>query len=141
MWIWIWLAVTVACLIIEFSTMEMVSIWSAIAGLVALILAACGCMIEIQLVVFFALSIILLLSLRKFALKFLQKNSTKIGTDSLIGTKHKLLTEIAPDKPGEIKINGIVWTAVSGKNEKIKVNTLVEIIEIKGNKFIVKKGD
>lgn len=141
-WIWIWVSVVAVSLIIEFSTMEMVSIWSAIGGVVALILAALNVGIEVQLIVFFAVSIILLLSLRKIALKYLLKNNNaKVGTDLIIGSTHKLLTEITNDNNGTVKINGVTWTAITTTDEELPVGTEVEIIEIKGNKLIVKKKE
>ena len=139
-WIWIWVAVVAISLIIEFSTMEMVSLWTAIGGVCALILAACEVTFEIQLIVFFGISIILLLSLRKIAIKYLLKNSTqKVGTDRVIGTKTKLLTEITSDEPGTIKVYGVVWSAITDNGEPLAENTVVEIVELRGNKFIVKK--
>ena len=137
-WIWIWVAVVAISLIIEFSTMEMVSIWTAAGGLVSLILAACNVSLEIQLIVFFAVSITLLLSLRKIALKYLIKNNSKTGADSLIGSKHTLLSDIREDQLGTIKINGVVWNVTTENGTEIVAGNKVEIIAIKGNKFIVK---
>lgn len=137
-WIWIWVAVVAISLIIEFSTLEMVSLWTAIGGMIALILAACDVKLEIQLIVFFAVSIILLLSLRKIALKYLLKNNNKIGTDSLIGTKHTLLTSIKEDSLGTIKINGVTWNVKTENGKEIEAGEKVEIVAVKGNKFIVK---
>ena len=139
-WIWIWVAVIAVSLIIEFLTMEMVSLWTAIGGILALILSALNVGFEIQLIVFFGVSIILLLSLRKLAIKYLLKNdSQKVGTDRIIGTKTKLLSEITPDNSGTIKVNGVVWSATTNDGEPLAENTVVEIVEIRGNKIIVKK--
>ena len=142
-WIWIWVAVVAASLVIEVATMEMVSLWTASGGLVALLLAALGVGFDIQLIVFFTLSILLLVSLRKLALKYLLKNSkNKVGTDLIIGSTQKLLSEITDDINGTIKINGVTWTAITTTDEKLPAGTVVEILEIKGNKLIVKKkGD
>ena len=142
-WIWIWVAVVAASLVIEVATMEMVSLWTAIGGLVALLLAALGVGFDIQLIVFFTLSILLLVSLRKLALKYQLKNSkNKVGTDLIIGSTQKLLSEITDDINGTIKINGVTWTAITTTDEKLPAGTVVEILEIKGNKLIVKKkGD
>jgi len=138
-WIWIWVAVIVISLIVEFGTLEMVSLWTAIGGIVALILAACKVGLEIQLIVFFAISIILLLSLRKIALKYLLKNNTKLGTSGLIGTKHKLLSPITNDNMGTIKINGVVWSVALEKGTELPEGTIVSIVRLEGNKFIVKE--
>lgn len=138
-WIWIWVAVVAISLIVEFATMEMVSLWTAVGGVCALILAACEVGFEIQLIVFFGVSIILLLSLRKITIKYLLKNTQKVGTERVIGTKTKLLSEITNDEPGTIKVNGVVWSATTDNGEPLAANTIVEIVEIRGNKFIVKK--
>ena len=86
-------------------------------------------------------SLVLLLSLRKIALKILLKNTdTKTNANEVIGKKFKLLTDISEDA-GTIKINDVIWNVVSDNGKPIKKGTVVEIIEIKGNKYIVKKGE
>ena len=141
-WIWIWVAVIAVSLIIEFSTMELVSLWTAIGGIIALILSTLDVPLEFQLVTFFAVSIILLLSLRKIALKYLLKSqNVKVGTDSIIGSTQKLLTEITDDNNGTVKINGITWTTITINGDELPAGTMVEIVEIKGNKLIVKRKE
>lgn len=141
-WIWIWVAVVAVSLVVEFTTMEMVSLWTAIGGVVSLILSAFDVRPEIQLVVFFVVSIGLLLALRKVAIKYLLKNNNqKVGTDRIIGSSVKLLTEITPEKDGSVKVNGVIWTATIDGSETIAENTIVEIVEIRGNKFIVRKKE
>lgn len=140
-WIWIWLAVIAISLIVEFGTMEMVSLWTACGGFIALILAALKTPLEVQLIVFFAVSIILLLSLRKISLKYLLKNSKdeKFGTDKLVGSTHTLLTNIKDDSMGTIKINGITWNAISEDGSEILAKEKVQVVRLEGNKIIVKK--
>ena len=107
-WIYIWLGVVVLSLIIEFVTMELVSIWITAGSLIAMILAACGVSYEIQIIVAVAVSIACIIGLRKITLKFLNKNETKTNADSLIGTKAKLITSITADEMGTVKYNGII---------------------------------
>jgi len=143
-WIWIWLAVVCLSAIIEFATMQMVSIWFVAGGLVSLILALCGVDYWIQIVVCIVIGMALLFSLRKLSLKYLLRNNhEKTNVDSLVGTEHKLLEAIAPEVAGSVKINGVVWTAVGETEEtEIKAGTLVLVKEVKGNKLIVtKKGE
>ena len=140
--IWVWLGVTALSLILEFVTLEMASIWFAAGGIICMILAACGVGWEIQLIVFILVSMILLLSLRKIALKLLLKNSnTKTNANSEVGKKFKLLSDITEQEPGTIKINDVIWNVVSVDGSKIKKGATIEIVEIKGNKYVVKKGD
>ncbi len=137
--VWVWLAVAVVSALLEFATMQMVSIWFTIASIVAIILALCGVVWWVQVLVFCALALVLLLSLRKFSIKYLLKNDkTTTNVDSLIGTEHKLRQSITLDSAGELKINGVVWTAV-GKDEStsIEAGQQVRVVKVDGNKLIV----
>lgn len=141
-WIWIWVAVIAVSLVVEVATMEMVSLWTAFGGAIALLLASLNVSIEVQLIVFFAVSITLLLSLRKVAMKYLLKNNKqKTGTDLLIGTSQKLKKAITSESRGSIKINDLEWSATTDNGEEIPEGTLVEIIRIEGNKLIVKRKE
>ena len=140
-WLYIWLGVVAVCMIIEFITLELVSIWIAIGGVVAMILAACGVGYEIQIIVMVLVSVTCILGLRKITLKLLNKNKTKTNTDLIVGTKTKLLEDITSDNMGSVKINCIVWSCKSEKDEKIEKDEHVVVEKIEGNKLIVKKVD
>ncbi len=138
MWIYAWLAVTAIALVIEFCTNEMVSIWFAGGGLVALILSACGVPWMISLPVFIVLSLVLLLSFRKIVMKFLNKGDARTNADSAIGEEFALLSSIEFNKPGTIKINDIVWNVTTEKQgESVTEGTIVKVLALKGNKYIV----
>jgi len=140
--IWIWLGVTVISLVVEFTTFDLASIWFAAGGLVAMILAACKAPLVVQLIVFIAISLILLLSLRKIALKYFLKGDTlKTNSESVVGNAYTLLSDITQDEMGTIKINGVVWNVITNNNETIEKGEKVEIVGLKGNKYIVKKGE
>lgn len=144
-WVWIWLGVVCCSAVIEFMSLQMVSIWFVAGGIVALILAIIGGIdLWIQIVVFIALSMILLLSFRKMALKYLLRNTnTKTNVDSIVGKETRLLAPISLDKVGSVKINGVVWTAIA-ENDTISIpaETLVAVVEVRGNKLVVQpKGE
>ncbi len=137
--VWIWLAVAVVSAALEFITMQMVSIWFTFASIITIILALCGVVWWGQLLVFCGLSLVLLLSLRKLALKYLLKNDkTKTNVDSFVNNNYKLIQPITADTPGEVKINGVVWTAVSEDGAEIEKDQVVTVVKIDGNKLIVK---
>lgn len=138
--VWVWLAVLCVSTALEFITMQMVSIWFAIASIVAIVLALFCVAWWVQLIVFSVLSLVLLVTLRKFSMKFLLRNTnTKTNADSIIGTVHKLIEPISEDKPGAVKINGVVWNAISKNGKSIKQNVEVKIENIEGNKLVVSK--
>lgn len=136
---WIWLAVIAVSAFIEAFTLQMAGIWFVPGGLVALIMYFCGVGYEWQIVACIVVSLILLFSLRSFCLKVLFKNkpADKTNTDSLIGLKTPLIKAIGENDNGEVRLNGVVWTAVSADNSPIPAKTLVVITEIRGNKLFV----
>lgn len=139
MWLYIWLGVVAVSLIIEFVTMELVSVWISIGALVALILAAFGVGYEIQIITMIVVSIACILGLRKVTLKFLNRNKDKTNLDLIVGTKTKLLTPITENEMGSIKINGVVWSACTENLSQIEKGSFVEVEGVEGNKLIVKK--
>ena len=71
--VWIWTIVIAVALVVEFFTMELISVWFAIGGLLGLILAVCGVALEIQIICAVVLALGCILGLRRFAIKFLFK--------------------------------------------------------------------
>ncbi len=137
--IWIWVAILACSVAIEMLSMQMIAVWFTFSSMAAIILNLCGVIWWIQVLVFCLLALVLLLALRKFSLKYLLKNTNqKTNVDSIVGSHHKLLESIEPEKNGSLKINGVVWTAV-GKDEKQKIDaqTFVEIVKVDGNKLVV----
>ena len=139
---WIWLAVIVITVIIELTTMELVSVWFTAGAIIPFILSAVGvCGWDIQVIIFVIISIALVLSLRKITKKFLFRNSKgKTNLETLIGQEVRMLEATDFDTIGAVKVNGLVWSAVSedGKTE-IPVGEIVKIVKVKGNKLLVKK--
>lgn len=139
MWVYIWLGVFVATMLIEFLTFELVSVWISVGAIVAMILAFCGASSEAQIITAVAVSIFCLLSLRKVTLKFLNRNKEKTNIDAAVGKIVKMETDCTEDKPGSAKYNGVVWTVVSSTKAEFKAGEHVEIVKIEGNKLIVKQ--
>ncbi len=139
MWVYIWLGVLALSLIVEFISMELVSIWVSVGSLVAMILAFCNVSITIQLIVFGVVTIACILGLRRIALKFFFRNKGKTNLDAIIGTTYKLLKKVNAEELGSIKVNGVEWSVKSLDNEEIDAGNFVEIVSVDGNKFIVKK--
>ncbi len=140
MWIWVWLGIVAVTLVFEFVTMEMASIWFSLGAFVALILSACGASLEAQWIVFGVVSIASILGLRKVSLKWLQRDEgQKVTSKELtIGKQFELLTSISKTTPGTIKINGVEWSAICKIQPTVDAGTMVEVVELVGNKYVVK---
>lgn len=140
MWLYIWLAVTAAALIVEFITAELVSVWFVGGGLVAMLLAGLGLDWYIHVPAFIVVSFLLMLCFRRLVMKKLNKDEVKTNAETVIGKEYELLTAIGFNQAGSIKINGVVWTAVAeDDNAEIPAGTKVIIEKIEGNKYIVKE--
>ncbi len=140
-WLYIWLGVTALSLIIEFLTNEMVSIWFAGGGIVAMIISAVlHDYWYIHLPAFIVVSLVLLLCFRKTVLKLFDKGESRVNADAAIGKEFRLLSAIDFNQVGTIRVNDVVWNAVTEHDgDIIAEGELVRVTAIKGNKYIVEK--
>lgn len=138
---WVWLAVIAISIIIEIITLDLVSVWFAFGAVVPFILSAIeGVGIEWQIAIFVVVSALLIIFVRKYAQKLLFKNmNTKTNVEALEGRKVRLLEDTDFEKNGSVKINDVVWTAISDDGKLIKKGSLVEIVKVDGNKLHVRE--
>jgi membrane protein implicated in regulation of membrane protease activity len=135
----IWIIIAVALAVIEGFTLGLVTIWFTIGAAAAAIVALAGGDLMIQIIVFFAVSLIFLFFTRPILVKRLKVGREKNNIE-LIEGKIGLVTEtIEPFKSGLVKVNGVVWTAVGEDSEfAADRGNEVEIVRIEGVKLIVK---
>ena len=133
----VWTIIIAAALLVEFFTMQMVSIWFAVGGAFGLVLSLIGGIgLEVQIIVSAVVALISIVFLRKFALKFLHKSADKNDAGTLVGKTAEVVEEISPEKAGAVKLNGVLWTATS--EETLGIGAKVKIIDVLGNKLKVK---
>ena len=133
-----WLAAFVVFIGIEIGTMALTTIWFAGGALAAFLVTFTGAGIELQLAVFFIVSLALLIFTRPFALKFINKDAVKTNAESLVGRPARVTSRIDNDlATGTAVVNGQEWTARSADGTPIAEGTMVEIKEIKGVKLMV----
>lgn len=137
--VWIWLAVLGILILTEIVTVQLTTIWFVGGALVAMLLAAFGVKsILVQLVVFLAVSVILLIATRPIVKKHINRKSQPTNADRCIGEKAIVSQEINNlTGKGSAKINGIEWTARSESDKIIPVGTIVTVVRIDGVKLIV----
>lgn len=135
-----WLMVLIFCLIIEASTMGLTTIWFAGGALISLFLALADLQMNVQIVVFLAVSFLLLFLTRPLAVKYFNKEREKTNLDSMIGKKAVVISEINALKgSGQVSVGGMEWTAAAYSDELIASGDVVVIREIKGVKLIVER--
>ena len=133
----IWFAVIILAAIIEINTMDLASIWFSAGALVAFILALVGLNPFIQIGIFLAVSLMLLISIRPIVKNYLKTNIIGTNTDRLVGKVAICTKDINVGERGEVKIDGKYWLAVSSGEEDILVDDKVEVLAIEGVKLIV----
>ncbi len=140
MWI-VWLVVCFISLIIEVSISGLVSIWISISALICLGLSFInGLPWWGEVIIFIGVSFILLLLTRPLAKKLMQnKGELNTNASSFVGQKFKLIKKVGLDEFGEIKINGVIWNVESFDKKEIQQGQIVEVINIIGNRLIVKE--
>lgn len=136
----IWLIALIVLLVIEVMTLGLTTIWFAGGALVAFLTALLGANIFVQLLVFLAVSIVLLIFTRPIALRYLNGKTTATNVNSLIGEQAVVTGEINNLLgQGEIAVGGIIWTARAEKEGLvIESGSIVEIVKIDGVKAIVR---
>lgn len=139
MTIYYWLILFVFLVIVEICTLQLVSLWFAVGSLVAMIVAILNGSVELQLLIFLVVSFVLLILLKPFKDKFLNKHLIKTNVDSLIGKTARVTAKIHNKEGfGAAIVNGLEWTAVAKEDEDIiEVGSYVTICDISGVKLIV----
>ena len=134
-----WLIVFIVLIGAELATLQLVSIWFAVGALGALIASLAGAGIELQLVVFIALSLLLLILVKPATSRLMRKNVTKTNVDSLVGQTGKVTSLINNlNGYGTVSVRGQEWTAASLDDQVIiEEGTTVIIRKISGVKLIV----
>lgn len=133
--IWVFLAVIFA--ILELITTAFFLVWFSVGSIVAAILNYLGFDVYVQFIAFVIVSLVLILSTRKFADRITPEPSKKTTADRLIGKHGKIIRKLE-DNNYIVHVSGEEWSAVG---EDIDVNDKVEIVGIDSIKLIIKKID
>lgn len=139
----VWFILFVIFVVAEIVTAgALVSIWFCFGALAAMFAAMAGMSFTIQMVIFIAVSVVLLIFTKPFAKKLLNGRIEATNAPALIG-KYGIVTEEINniEAVGAVKIDGKIWTARSSdEREIIKEGAEVKILDIQGVKLIVKTG-
>ena len=140
----VWFILFVIFVVAEIVTAgALVSIWFCFGALAAMFAAMAGMSFTIQMVIFIAVSVVLLIFTKPFAKKLLNGRIEATNVPALIG-KYGIVTEEINniEAAGAVKIDGKIWTARSSdEREIIKEGAEVKILDIQGVKLIVKTGE
>ena len=136
----IWLVVLAILLVIEFLTLGLTTVWFAGGALVAFLVSLAGGPLWLQLLLFIAVSVVLLLFTRPLAVKYLNKDVQKTNVDSIPGQKGIVTATIDNLKAeGQVTIQGMEWTARAKNGNTIEKGKVVRVTAVEGVKLIVEE--
>lgn len=135
-----WLLLVAVMLVIEIFTLGLTTIWFSIGGVAAAIAAGLGGPLWIQIVLFAVVSVVIMVLVRPFAMKVLDKNRTKTNVEELPGQRAKVKETIDNTKGcGTVLLRGVEWMARSADDTVIEAESVVEVTAVSGVKLLVKK--
>ena len=137
----IWLIIFVACIVVEIITMGLTTIWFAGGSLVASVAAAIGAALWLQIVLFVAVSLLLLYFTRPIAVKYFNKDRVKTNAESLVGKQAIVISEIDNLQGiGQVTVGGQEWSArTTEEGITLPVGSVVIIRAISGVKLMVEE--
>lgn len=137
-----WVVALVVFLIVEAVTAGLVSIWFVFGSLVALICAALGAAVWLQIFWFVIVSVATLVLTRPLVKRYVDSRSVATNADRSIG-RAAVVTERINNlaATGAVKLDGVVWTARSTDDAvAIETGERVTVRAIEGVKLIVERS-
>ena len=137
-----WVVALVVFLIVEAVTAGLVSIWFVFGSLVALICAALGAAVWLQIFWFVIVSVATLVLTLPLVKRYVDSRSVATNADRSIG-RAAVVTERIDNlaATGAVKLDGVVWTARSTDDAvAIETGERVTVRAIEGVKLIVERS-
>lgn len=135
----VWLVILAIMIIIEIATLGLTTIWFGIGAIGAALVSWMGYGIWVQMTVFAIMSVIAMALCRPLAVRYLNKEKEKTNIDELIGKTVIVSKKIDNDMScGEVKVNGMEWTARSQDGRVIEEGERVTVAAVQGVKLIVR---
>ena len=128
-------------LAIEAITVGLTTVWFAGGAFVACIASWLGGGIVVQLLLFFGVSVVLLIFTRPLAVRYMNKGVEKTNAESLLGKRAVVIQTVNNlAQTGQVRINDIEWMARTSSDEvTIPEHAIVTIEDVQGAKLIVKE--
>lgn len=137
-WLW-WVGAALVLGLIEVASLDLVFVMLTIGALSAAGIALAGGSFTVQVLVFAAVSALLLAVVRPLALKKLKPAGPAqlTGTAALVGRQARVVDTVT-DTAGRVKLAGEVWSARTQRaGRAFDVDEVVEVVAIDGATAVV----
>lgn len=137
----VWLGLFILLIVIELFTVGLTTIWFAGGALAAMLADILGADILAQVLIFLAVSCVLLFFTRPWAMKHLNRKRVRTNYESEIGKIIKLTEKVDNlNQTGKSIVDGQEWTVRSRDDREIlEEGSLAKVIAVSGVKLIVEK--
>ena len=137
----IWLGLFILLLVIEIITVGLTTIWFAAGALAALAANVLGANLIIQIIIFLAVSVVLLIFTRPGAEKHLNRKRVRTNYEREIGKVIRITEKVDNlDQTGKSVVDGQEWTVRSRNDSDIfEAGALARVVAVSGVKLIVEK--
>ena len=135
---WVWVAVTIICVVIESLTLSLTTIWFGISAFAMVFLAFTPLPFVAQLFIFVAVAMLLLIFTRPLVKQKLNQKKIATNYERIIGQIALVTKKITALDKGSIKINGMEWTAAVKEDITLEEGSKCIIEEIAGVTAYVK---
>lgn len=136
-----WLVLLIVLLVVEMATLGLTTIWFAGGALIAILAALLNAPILVQIILFFLVSVILLVFTRPVAVKYFNRDRVRTNVESIVGRQGIVTGEINNlHGQGQVTIGGQEWSARNADDRNvIPVGTVVTVVSISGVKLMVRE--
>jgi len=135
-----WLILVAVMLIIEIFTLGLTTIWFSLGAVAAAIAAGAGAPLWIQILLFSVVSVVIMILVRPFAMKVMDRNRTRTNIEEVIGEQAEVMEEIDNQREqGKVRFRGVEWMARSVDGKEIAAGEMVKVEAVSGVKLLVKK--
>lgn len=137
-----WLVAMVVFILVEASTVALVSVWFAAGSLAAIVVALLGGSLGLQVAVCLAVAIILLLSMRGLVRRHFTPNLVATNIDTMAGREGIVIVPVDNlAARGQVSISGMEWTARSTTGKVLEEGTVVTVDRVEGVKVFVSAAE
>lgn len=139
----VWLIVFIVLMIVELITVGLTTIWFAGGALAAFVLTFTGAGAGWQIALFLAVSIVLLVFTRPWAMKYVNRNREKTNYEGVIGQTVRITERVSNGQStGKAMLGGQEWTVRAEKEDQVfEAGSRAVVTAVQGVKLIVRKKE
>ena len=135
---WVWVAVTIICVVVESLTLSLTTIWFGISAFAMVFFAFTPLPFVAQLFIFVVVALLLLIFTRPLVKQKLSQKRIATNYERIIGQVAVVTKKITALEKGAVKINGMEWTAAVKEDISLEKGSKCIVEEIAGVTAFVK---